>query len=62
MGNMTKIERFQYVQSMLRELRDLTAGGRDELLTYLIEMAYLEASDKVRNEYTKEPEGVSRAA
>jgi hypothetical protein len=52
-SKLSKIERNQYVQSMLRELRDMTAGGRNEFLTYLIEMAYLEASDQVRADYAQ---------
>ena len=39
-----------YVQSMLRELRTMAEAERCDMLAYLIEMAYIEASDIVRGE------------
>ena len=39
-----------YVQSMLRELREIAEAERCDMLVYLIEMAYVEASDIIRGE------------
>jgi hypothetical protein len=39
----------EYVQSMLRELRGMAEGENCPMLVYLLEMAYIEASDLVRN-------------
>lgn len=36
-------ERLEYVSSMLAELRRLSGGDQHPMLSYLIEMAYLEA-------------------
>ena len=41
-----------YIQSMLRELRVQAAAGRHDMLAYLIEMAYVEASDLLRKRYS----------
>lgn len=41
-----------YIQSMLRELRVQAAASRHDVLAYLIEMAYVEASDLVRKRYS----------
>lgn len=38
-------ETFEYIRSMLRELRGLAQGERAGMLSYLIEMAYVEVSD-----------------
>jgi hypothetical protein len=46
MNKSDRKSQLQYAQSMLRELRELTRD--EEVLSYLIEMAYLEASDVVR--------------
>lgn len=43
-----KLEALGYLQQHLRELRDIAASNRLELLAYMIEMAYVEASDGVR--------------
>ncbi len=42
-------ETLEYIQSMLGQLRSMAAGERFDMLTYLIEMAHLEASDVMRN-------------
>jgi hypothetical protein len=39
-----------YIQSMLGRLRNMAEAERCDMLAYLIEMAYLEASDIVRGE------------
>ena len=43
-------ERIRYIQSMLGELRSMAEGERCDMLTYMIEMAYIEASDIVRGQ------------
>jgi hypothetical protein len=44
----TKQENLQFVQSMLREIRQGTDAEDEALLTYLIDMAFLEVSDRLR--------------
>ena len=39
----------EYIQAMLRELRGMATGKRTEMLSYLIEMAYVEVSDLLRD-------------
>lgn len=39
-----------YLQSMLGQLRTMAEAERCDMLAYLIEMAYVEASDIVRGE------------
>ena len=34
-----------YIQQMLAELRDMAAGAEFDMLSYLIEMAYIECGD-----------------
>ena len=43
-------EALDYIQSMLGQLRSMADQERCDMLAYLIEMAYLEASDIVRGE------------
>ena len=43
-------ERLEYVSAMLVELRRLSGGDRHPMLSYLIEMAYLEARDILEND------------
>ncbi len=45
-----RIETLDFIQSMLGQLRDMAQGERCDMLSYLIEMAYLEASDILRGE------------
>ena len=42
-----KLEKLQYIQVILGELRKMAAAERCDMLTYMIEMAYLECSDIV---------------
>ena len=43
-------ETLDYIQSMLGQLRSMADKERCDMLAYLIEMAYVEASDIVRGE------------
>jgi hypothetical protein len=45
-----RAETLDYIQSMLGQLRTMAETERCDMLAYLIEMAYLEASDAVRGE------------
>ncbi|HEY6629871.1 MAG TPA: hypothetical protein VIZ90_00325 [Rhizobiaceae bacterium] len=45
-----RVETLDYIQSMLGQLRGMAEGERCDMLAYLIEMAYLEASDVLRGE------------
>ncbi|TIL78256.1 MAG: hypothetical protein E5Y89_15795 [Mesorhizobium sp.] len=49
MHHSVKLEKLQFACSMLREIRQQTKAAGEELLTYLVDMAYLEADDRVRN-------------
>jgi len=51
MNASTRREKLEFSQSMLRELRDFAAGERDTLLSYLVEMAYVEVSDLLREHH-----------
>ena len=44
-------ETLDYIQSMLAQLRTMAEAERCDMLAYLIEMAYLEASDVLRGEH-----------
>ncbi|MBO6553078.1 MAG: hypothetical protein JJ926_04725 [Roseitalea sp.] len=46
----TRADRLGYIQSMLGQLRTMAEAERCDLLTYLIEMAYIEASDAMRGQ------------
>lgn len=46
----SRMDNIRYIQAMLGELRTLAEAERSDLLTYMIEMAYIEASDIVRGE------------
>jgi hypothetical protein len=43
-----KLTNLPFVQSMLREIRQIAEADGEHFLTYLIDMAYLEASDRAR--------------
>ena len=43
-------ETLDYMQSMLSQLRTMAESERCDMLVYLIDMAYLEASDMIRGE------------
>jgi len=45
-----RAESLDYLRSMLGQLRDIAQGERADMLAYLIEMAYVEASDILRGE------------
>lgn len=45
-----KLERIRYIQAMLGELRTMAESERCDMLTYMIEMAYIEASDIMRGQ------------
>jgi hypothetical protein len=45
-----RTETLDYVQSMLGQLRMMAEVERCDMLAYLIEMAYIEASDIIRGE------------
>ena len=45
-----RTDALDYIQAMLRELREIAQAERCDMLTYLIEMAYVEASDIIRGE------------
>lgn len=49
LGN-ARLERIRYIQSMLGEMRIMAEAERCDMLTYMIEMAYIEASDIVRGQ------------
>ena len=45
-----RTETLDYLQSMLGQLRTMADAERYDMLAYLIEMAYIEASDIIRGE------------
>jgi hypothetical protein len=45
-----RTETLDYMQSMLGQLRLMAQAERCDMLAYLIEMAYVEASDIIRGE------------
>lgn len=45
-----RTDSLDYMQSMLGQLRTMAEAERCDMLAYLIEMAYVEASDIVRSE------------
>ena len=48
--NRRRTETLDYMQSMLGQLRAMAEAERCDMLTYLIEMAYIEAGDLIRGE------------
>jgi hypothetical protein len=52
-GRRRRSEALDYMQSMLGELRTMAKAERYDILAYLVEMAYLEASDLVRAKLTR---------
>ena len=58
-----RTETLDYLQTMLGQLRTMAQGERYDMLAYLIEMAYVEASDIIRGERPpRVGNGVNRAA
>jgi hypothetical protein len=45
-----RLESLQYMQSILGQLRQMAEAERCDMLSYLIEMAYVECSDIVRGD------------
>jgi hypothetical protein len=45
-----QLDSLQYVQSMLGQLRQMADAERCDMLSYLIEMAYVECSDILRGD------------
>jgi len=45
-----RTETLDYLQSMLGQMRTMAEAERCDMLAYLIEMAYIEASDIIRGE------------
>lgn len=45
-----RTETLDYMQAMLGQLRTMAEAERCDMLAYLIEMAYVEASDIIRGE------------
>lgn len=45
-----RTENLDYVQSMLGQLRTMAEAERCDMLAFLIEMAYVEASDIIRGD------------
>lgn len=58
----TKTAELRYTASMVRELRDMAMSRRDQMLTYLLELAYLEAADRLRGIADTAPAGKARDA
>jgi hypothetical protein len=48
--NKRRTETLDYMQSMLGQMRTMAEAERCDMLTYLIEMAYVEVSDIIRGE------------
>ncbi|MBO6636493.1 MAG: hypothetical protein JJ920_00310 [Roseitalea sp.] len=46
----TRADRLDYIRAMLGQLRAMAEAERCDLLTYLIEMAYIEAGDVLSGE------------
>ena len=45
-----RMELIRYIQAMLGELRIMAEAERCDMLTYMIEMSYIECSDIVRGQ------------
>ncbi|PSJ59818.1 hypothetical protein [Pseudaminobacter soli (ex Li et al. 2025)] len=45
-----RTDTLDYIQTLLGQLRAMAEAERCDMLTYLIEMAYVEASDIIRGE------------
>jgi hypothetical protein len=49
-ANSRRLESLQFIQSMLGQLRQMADAERYNMLSYLIEMAYVESSDILRGD------------
>lgn len=45
-----RLERIRYIQALLGELRVMAEAERCDMLTYMIEMSYIECSDIIRGQ------------
>ena len=60
-ANQHRTDTLDYMQSMLGQLRTMAEAERHDMLAYLIEMAYVEASDIIRGDRPRrigEPQSV----
>lgn len=57
----TRREKLEYLQQMQRDLRDIALSAQCPMLTYLIEMAYVEASNQLRRLRATELETEARS-
>lgn len=55
-----RTDTLDYLQQMLGELRTMAEGERYDMLAYLIEMAYIEASDIIRGQRPSRLQGEQR--
>ncbi|WP_036260079.1 hypothetical protein [Mesorhizobium sp. WSM3224] len=55
------LDNLKFVQAMLREIRQTVHADGERLLTYLVDMAYLEASDRIRANWALRDNGKSDA-
>ena len=62
MDQPSKMENLQFAQGISRELRQKAEADGEKLLTYLIDMAYLEASDRIRAHWIGSHEHEGRRA
>jgi hypothetical protein len=49
-AKLRRLESLQFIQSMLGQLRQMADAERYNMLSYLIEMAYVESSDILRGD------------
>ncbi len=49
-GGSQRTETLDYIQSMLGQIRQMAEAEKCEMLAYLVEMAYVEASDVIASE------------
>ena len=49
-ANLRRLESLQFIQSMLGQLRQMADAERYNMLSHLIEMAYVESSDILRGD------------
>ncbi|MBE7186470.1 MAG: hypothetical protein INR68_18920 [Methylobacterium mesophilicum] len=57
-----RTDALDYIQTMLGQLRTMAEAERLDMLTYLIEMAYVEAGDIIRGERPPRSSQEDRAA
>lgn len=47
---LSKRNEIAYLSDMIRELRDMALARRDGMLSYFLELAYMEAQDRLRGQ------------